>query len=72
MLEDIDTACLEGHRVSSVQPWNVCFEQQLQKYEADDWHHPHYQMIWMEKHAVDDPKVKDHLLNVFSGPLVWR
>lgn len=40
--------------------------------ENDDWHHPEYQMMWMEKHAVDDPKEQDHMLNVFSGLLVWR
>lgn len=49
MLEGIDTAWgVVGRLLYSLE---MCFEQQLQKYEADDWHHPHYQMIWIEKQA---------------------
>lgn len=37
------------------------------QWENGDWHHPEYQMMRMENHAVDDPEEIDHVLNVFSG-----
>lgn len=83
MLEAVDTAWLEGQRVTRAASVGTLHfspaagrkktpTQITKKRENRDWHHPKYQMMWMENHAVDDAKEIDRMLNVLSGPLVWR
>lgn len=64
----------------SVSVWFVCpawpqkvvlrFSTAALKWENGDWHHPEYQMMWMENHAVVDPVEIDHVFSVVL-PLAW-
>lgn len=73
MPEAVDTACLQGR--SECVLWVLyglwkCVQQQQKSGRAVDWHHPKYQMMWMENHRSRWPRGNRSHVECF--PLVWR